>query len=333
MSRASRTGSRLAHLASCVGSGGRQTDGHERRPRPPRRRRVHGHEDDVAAGQGERVAGARSRSVPAPSSTISDGEALGRAPRSGPAPPARRGRSVGGRGQERGRRRAGRGPASAPASQAERSTQTERGGASRARAWPRPPRRSPKPAHSSRIDRSVGSCSSTISSPSPIACGVPAGTKIASPGRDRDAVQRAEQRVAVLVARPSRRACPRRSRRGSRRAPRCRRVRRRRRPTPRSCRTGSRGAPRRTRRPDGRGRAAARRRRAASRAAPGPGRSARRARARARPRRARRSAARSSPPPGEPAQPERALTEDGRGRADPFLGDALALRSRRPGAP
>ena len=39
-----------------------------------------------------------------------------------------------------------------------------------------------KPSHSKRADKSVGSCNSRTNIPASIACGVPAGTRIASPG-------------------------------------------------------------------------------------------------------------------------------------------------------
>src|SRR5579884_3370338 len=41
------------------------------------------------------------------------------------------------------------------------------------------------PVHSQTIEKSLGSCSSTVSAPAPIACGTPAGTKTTSPARTR----------------------------------------------------------------------------------------------------------------------------------------------------
>ena len=86
------------------------------------------------------------------------------------------------RGSSRATGSSGRGPRSGAVSRPEWSTHAS------APSQPRPRLASrgssmPKPCHSSSTERSLGSCSSTMSSPSPMAWGTPAGTKIASPGR------------------------------------------------------------------------------------------------------------------------------------------------------
>ena len=60
-----------------------------------------------------------------------------------------------------------------------------------------------KPCHSSRMDRSVGSCSSARNTPGPMACGVPGRHQHAVPGADRYPVQRADQRGHVLAGHPA----------------------------------------------------------------------------------------------------------------------------------
>ena len=75
-----------------------------------------------------------------------------------------------------------------------------------------------KPRHSSRMERSLGSWSSTSSTPSPMACGSPARHEQGIARLHLDGVERIEHRRCRPARGPSPRASPRSPRRGSPRA-------------------------------------------------------------------------------------------------------------------